>query len=240
MTNFSNQLISEIPPDINSDVYKAFDKRFKIYGGEAVYIYSFEEQKMLFAKGWEDLLGYPDAEFDMRKVEQLTDPAQLHFTKAMNEASIKFGAVPREGIEKCSYTHRINKIHKNGHRVPLFWRVSVFDHKDGHMTQIMGHAYLLSGEPFGEVVYYETHGPGGDLFDELLAETHLFESPIVSKKEIEVLALASEGFAYKEIAEKLGISQSAVEKRIRPMFKKFDVTGLPQLISFAYKNRILL
>ena len=51
--------------------------------------------------------------------------------------------------------------------------------------------------------------------------------------------MASKGFAFKEIAEKLNVSASAIEKRIIPLYKRFNVKSLPHLISFAYDNHIL-
>ena len=44
---------------------------------------------------------------------------------------------------------------------------------------------------------------------------------------------------FKEIAERLNVSQSAIEKRIIPLYKRFNVKSLPHLISFAYDNNIL-
>jgi len=51
--------------------------------------------------------------------------------------------------------------------------------------------------------------------------------------------LASEGFCFKEIADKLNVSNSAIEKRIIPMYKRFNVNSLTHLVGFAYRNNIL-
>ena len=50
---------------------------------------------------------------------------------------------------------------------------------------------------------------------------------------------SSKSYNYKQIAEKLNVSASAIEKRIIPLYKRFNVKSLPHLISFAYDNHIL-
>jgi DNA-binding NarL/FixJ family response regulator len=67
----------------------------------------------------------------------------------------------------------------------------------------------------------------------------LFNQLAISRKEKEALELAAEGYAFKEIAEKLNVSRSAIEKRMIPLYKRFNVKSLPHLISFAYDNYIL-
>ena len=85
---------------------------------------------------------------------------------------------------------------------------------------------------------YAAFGPGTSGFEETLNE-QLFHELRISRKEKEALKLASEGFAFKEIAAKLKVSQSAIEKRLIPLYKRFNVKSLPHLISFAYHNQIL-
>ncbi|MCD8411645.1 response regulator transcription factor [Tenacibaculum finnmarkense] len=61
----------------------------------------------------------------------------------------------------------------------------------------------------------------------------------ISKKEKEALYMAAKGMTFKEIAAQLNVSQSAVEKRLIPLYKRFNVKSLPHLISFAHTNHIL-
>ena len=81
-------------------------------------------------------------------------------------------------------------------------------------------------------------GPETSGFEETL-NNQLFNELGISRKEKEALELASKGYAFKEIANKLNVSQSAIEKRIFPLYKRFNVKSLPHLISFAYDNHIL-
>jgi DNA-binding CsgD family transcriptional regulator len=67
----------------------------------------------------------------------------------------------------------------------------------------------------------------------------LFYKNAISNKEKNALALIAKGYSLKEVADMLNLSQSAVEKRIIPLYKRFDVKSMPHLVSFAYENHIL-
>jgi DNA-binding CsgD family transcriptional regulator len=85
---------------------------------------------------------------------------------------------------------------------------------------------------------YAAYGPEKEEFEEELNKV-LFHHLAISKKEKEALAMVARGYSFKEIAARLGISHSAIEKRIIPLYKRFDVKSLPHLVSFAYDNHIL-
>jgi DNA-binding NarL/FixJ family response regulator len=85
---------------------------------------------------------------------------------------------------------------------------------------------------------YAAFGPETSGFEESLNE-ELFNELGISRKEKEALELAAKGYTFKEIADKLNVSQSAIEKRIIPLYKRFDVKSLTHLISFAHDNYIL-
>jgi DNA-binding NarL/FixJ family response regulator len=51
------------------------------------------------------------------------------------------------------------------------------------------------------------------------------ESPVLSKREQETLALLAEGFRYKEIADKLGISFNTVREYVHSLYAKLHVTS---------------
>lgn len=51
------------------------------------------------------------------------------------------------------------------------------------------------------------------------------ESQVLSKREQETLALLAEGFRYKEIADKLGISSNTVREYVHSLYAKLHVTS---------------
>ncbi len=62
------------------------------------------------------------------------------------------------------------------------------------------------------------------------------ESPILSKREQETLALLAEGFRYKEIADKLGISFNTVRQYAHSLYAKLHVTSRTEA-AMKYQNQ---
>lgn len=61
----------------------------------------------------------------------------------------------------------------------------------------------------------------------------------LTRREIEVLILLSEGLFNKEIAYKLNISERTVKNHISNIFKKIDVSDRTQAAVFAIKNNLV-
>ena len=61
----------------------------------------------------------------------------------------------------------------------------------------------------------------------------------LTKREIEVLILLSEGLFNKEIAYKLDISERTVKNHISNIFKKINVSDRTQAAVFAIKNNLV-
>lgn len=235
---YSRSLVSDIPADLNSDRYKYFESTIQSFEGEAVYVYSFKENRMVYAKGWEEILGYKDEEITLLTIISSSSERHAAFSSELNDRALKFLKTKTENLEKYSFTLEVEKVCKDGSLVPLFSRVAIYKATNGEIEEIIGVSQIMPTLKFGKVMQYAAYGPEKSLFEETLNK-ELFRYYVISRKEKEALKYASEGLAFKEIAHKLGISQSAIEKRIIPLYKRFNVSGLPHLISFAYKNHIL-
>ncbi|MEI6264934.1 MAG: helix-turn-helix transcriptional regulator [Sphingobacteriia bacterium] len=233
------KLISSVPIDINSSTYQEFAKTIKRFPEEAIYIYSFKENRLVYAAGWEETLGYKDSEIDLQTIVQQTDPAHAPFAFDLNDQAVKFILSSRFKMLDYSFTMEINKIHKNGSLIPMMVKLAIYSvHEDGSVKEAIGRFQINRGLRFGKVIRYASYGPNKDEFEEALNKA-LFNHIAISEKEKEALSLIAKGCSLKEIAHELGVSQSAIEKRISPLYKRFNVRSLPHLIGFAYENFIL-
>ena len=88
------------------------------------------------------------------------------------------------------------------------------------------------------VMRYDVQGPDKEEFEEVINKA-VQKFLTISGKEKEALIYVAKGFSFKEIAEILGVSSSAIEKRVQPLYKRFNVKNLTHLVSFAYENHIL-
>jgi DNA-binding CsgD family transcriptional regulator len=235
---YAKSHITDIPADLNSEEALNYQRSIPLFPEEAVYIYSFKMNKMIYASGWEDLLGYRDDEINMLTITSITAPDYAVFTNELNDKALLFIQSKTEDLEKYSFTIELKKVHKNGTQIPLIARVGVHRSENGKITEIIGRSQINRSIKFGKVMRYAAFGPDKSEFEDELNKA-LFQYCAISTKEKEALELVSKGYSYKEIADEFNVTQSAIEKRILPLYKRFDVKSLAHLIRFAYENHIL-
>lgn len=235
---FTRIRVSDIPYNSEDSCFKEYKNKIQSFIGQAVYVYSFEKNRMLYAEGWEELLGYKNEEITLFKIVSLSSKRHFNFSNELNDKALQFLLSKNKDLEKYSFTIEVEKIHKNGQIIPLFSRVGIYKSRNGKILEIIGISEKIHSRKLGNIMQYAVYGPKLSGFEETLNQ-QLFNEMAISSKEIEVLEFAAKGFTFKEIACKLNVSQSAIEKRIYPLYKRFDVKSLPHLISFAHDNHIL-
>lgn len=235
---YSLSLITDIPAALKSPEAIHFKKNIPKFPEEAIYIYSFKQDRMIYADGWEEVIGYKDDEITMVKIVSISTPEYALFSNELNDKALMFINSKTQDLELYSFTIELKKIHKNGNHVPVILRVAVFKAENGRVTEIIGHCQINRSLKFGKVMKYYAFGPAKSEFEENLNKA-LFQHFAISGKEKEALALVAKGQSFKEIANLLDVSQSAIEKRIIPLYKRFNVRSLSHLISFAIENNIL-
>lgn len=62
---------------------------------------------------------------------------------------------------------------------------------------------------------------------------------LLTERECKILALLSEGFSHRDIANELNILEAAVEKHLQNMLRKKQFVHTYQLVSWAYKEGVL-
>ncbi len=239
LPEYTLQQLTKIPIDTSSEQYQEFKRVIKRFPEEAVYIYSFKENRLIYADGWEETLGYKDAEIDLLTILSQTDPLHAPFAFDLSEQAIKFILSKKQDMLQYSYSFEARKIHKNGSLVPMQIKLAIFSvEEDGAVKEAIGRFQVNRALRFGKVIRYAAYGPEKNEFEDELNKS-LFEHIAISNKEKIVLQYVSKGLTIKEIASILDLSKSGVEKRILPLYKRFSVNSLPHLISFAHENFIL-
>jgi DNA-binding CsgD family transcriptional regulator len=236
--DYSKNFITAVPADLKSEQAQYFRQTIPKFPEEAIYIYSFKENRMIFARGWEEVVGYQDDEINMLAIVNMSAPEFAPFSHDLNDKALQFIHKKTENLEDYSFTIELKKIHKDGTLVPIIVRVSIFSSSNGHIESIIGRFQINRSLIFGRVMRYAAYGPEKEKFEEELNKV-LFKHLAISNKEKEALSLVAKGYSFKEIAHELKVSHSAIEKRIIPLYKRFDVKSLTHLVSFAYDNFIL-
>jgi len=236
--DYSRTFITDVPADLESEQAQFFKKTIPKFPEEAIYIYSFRENRMIFASGWEEVVGYRDDEINMLAIVNMSAAEFAPFSHDLNDKALRFIHGKSEDLEAYSFTIELKKIHKNGDEVPIVARVGVLSSDNGKIESIIGRFQINRGLIFGKVMRYAAYGPEKEKFEEELNKA-LFYHLAISNKEKEALSLVAKGYSFKEIAHEFNVSHSAIEKRIIPLYKRFEVKSLTHLVSFAYDNSIL-
>jgi DNA-binding CsgD family transcriptional regulator len=236
--DLTKSMITDRPADLTSPEAKELKKSILRFPEEAVYIYSFKENRMIYADGWEAVLGYKDGEINMLKIISCSVPEYAPFSNELNDKAMQFIMSKRKNLEQYSFSIELKKIHKNGTEVPLVVRVGVYRAEKGRVVSIIGRFTITRSLRFGKVMRYASYGSGKNEFEDELNKS-LFYHLAISDKERDALALAANGLAFKEIAHTLKVSISAIEKRINPLYRRFGVKSLAHLVNFAKDNHII-
>jgi DNA-binding CsgD family transcriptional regulator len=235
---FTKQKIDDQPADLLSKQALYFKSTIIRFPNEALYIYSFAENKLIYTDGWDEVLGYNNQTITLNNIIDATTPEFANFSKELNDKAILFILSKKDRLEDYSYAFEVKKMHQNGTQVPMQVRVGVFTAKEGKIETVIGRFQVNESLIFGKIMNFATYGPHKNNFEEELNKS-LFTQLVISEREKEALKLASKGLSIKQMSEALFITKSAVEKRIFPLYKRFNVNNLPHLISFAYENHIL-
>ena len=77
---YTRERVSDLPFDYNDPAYEQCKEKVLQFTGQAAYIYSFEKKRMLFANGWEELLGYKDKDITLLKIISITSERYFDFS----------------------------------------------------------------------------------------------------------------------------------------------------------------
>jgi hypothetical protein len=207
--DYSRSFITDVPADLTSDEAIHFGDTLLKFPEEAIYIYSFKKNRMIYACGWEEVLGYRDDEINMMTIVSITSPEFASFSNELNDKALRFIHSKTVELEKYSFTIELKKIHKNGSHIPLISRVGVFKAEDGKVAEIIGRSQINRSIKFGKVMRYAAYGPDKSEFEEELNKI-LFQHIAISRKEKDALELVSNGYSFNELDGYFNVSSSAI------------------------------
>jgi RNA polymerase sigma factor (sigma-70 family) len=75
--------------------------------------------------------------------------------------------------------------------------------------------------------------------DDSEAEIEMLKLESLSKRELEVLELVSEGYTSSKIGERLGISPNTVSRHRERIMKKLNIHSSPELVKFAIRTGLI-
>lgn len=231
------QFFSDTPADLNTPEAEYFRKRIIRFPDEAVYIYSFKENKLLYVDGFYEMLGYKDDEISFIDIVSTTTKEYMDIKIGLHKNLQPLFL----GTYKASTTQggsaALKKICKDGSVVNTVSGFYVTRVENNKMVEIMGRIQLIR-EPILE--HFSIQNFGFEVEKVTKDINYDVVNPYsLTEKEKEALKLVCKGYTFKEIALQLNVSSSAIEKRILPLYRKFNVHSLNHLVGFCYENHLL-
>lgn len=236
---YSKEFISDETADLSSKQANFYKNVIFKYPLEGVYIYSFEEGKMIYADGWEDVVGIASSDISMLGIVNMTCPRFAPFVHDINDKALKFLHTHNTNLTQYSFTIETKIMHQNGSEIPVVAKVKVHEtFLDGSLKSIMGRFQVDFGLKFGKIMRYAAYGPEKEKFESDL-NTNLFYPYQISLQEANIISLLAKGESKVEIASQMNQNSEQIEKRVTDLMKRFDVKNETHLIAFALENNLI-
>lgn len=200
-----------------------------IFEHEAYYLYNFEQDVVVSCGGWQNLIGTPDSEITVPFIMSATAERHRRQSNELNAKAIQYiGSLPVSERMGCCLTMYLNKLHVNGSEVPVRCGVGVVENTADGQSIVLGRFSKLHIDPELNNFRYEIISSDAHQFLHML-NNRLF--PSLNERQVLLLKLLQQGFTYKQIAESVHKSRSAIEKQVYHLMHLFEVETIPELIS---------
>jgi DNA-binding NarL/FixJ family response regulator len=208
------------------------------FSDEATYVYSLKTKKIMYAKGWMELLGYANEEISMHLLVEITTPDHKEFIQEINNQALAFILSKSANLLEYSCTTECKKLSKQGEEVALLESVKVHKSLKGKVVEVIGTYKRNPRTPHLGNKYLQASGPGIETLVEKMKLVAGNEA-LIKVRERKILKMLAQGKSMKEVAEVLFVSKSAIEKTVMPLYRKCNVRNLVELIAYAHKNGLI-
>lgn len=230
--DYTKAFLSENPLDKDVAKTKFLGEEFVTKPNEAVYVYSFKEGKMLFAKGLEEFTGIKDEEVNIIQLNSFSDNSYSDFLNEFHDRVLFYLNHHNDNLESISI-HVIREI--PAHDFPIMSILKVFETDDnGNLVSILGKIIKDNSLKTSEVIQYAFSGIVDDKFEKEI--NHLDYELSISIKNISILELLDKGFSYEEIADDLGIPTMEITERLSELLTRFKLDSEEDLLKFGKKK----
>ena len=234
--DYVNAFISDESSSQDSIERVFFEKTIDKKPGEAVYVFSFKENKLQYASGFEEIFGIKDSEVNLLMLNKLYTDDFVEFTNEYHDRILLFAYNNNNNLETFS-SKEIIKI--KGFDLALTLHIEILKtDENGNLVSIIGRINPNENIQISEIVQYAFEGDF-DL-DVLYKINHrLNYKNCVSHKMIKIIDGINKGKNSKQIARTVGYKVNIVEELIEAFKAKFNLKSESELIQFAKEKHLV-
>lgn len=238
--DYTKAFVSETPMENNSSVAKSIKKNLKIELNEAVYIYSFKENKMIFVQGFKELFGIEDEKLNMTDMIELHTNEVSIFLNEINDKTLHqiHHKTNYQDVKTLMIINVFNKITKQS--IPVLRSIYIYEsNENGNLISIIARYKKDDNLKTSNIIPYGVVSK--KIKDDFLIDINfnLNYKNAVSIYEIKIIELLEKEYNHLEIQEKLEYSEKELKKIISNLFLRFKTYSKSELINFAKKNYFL-
>jgi DNA-binding CsgD family transcriptional regulator len=233
---YTQAFLSDKKMKANSIEADFFNKKIEVKPNEALYIYSFKGNKMLFTKGFEAVLNKKDNDISIVDLNSMHTPHFEEFMYEFNDRLLLFLYNNNENIETFS-SNVIIKIKGVDTALMLNTKVYKTD-ENGNLISIIGRNTLDKKLNTTDVIQYSLIGDFKEDFLDTINNDLNF-TRCISLFNIKIISLFEEGKQSNEVSKILNISEEKINTNIEKLLKRFELLNLNELIEFSKSNCLI-
>ena len=206
---------------------------------ECAYIIDFRQNKLIFKKGFEDLLGYDEKEVTLDLIRQLYHPNDHEIANRIYKAAILHSLNnPKDSANSTLYiTFRIRK--KNGSYIKILSKSTIFELDATGMiiSSLVKFTNISFIDKTNNVNWeFKTKSLMKDFFKQQVYKA--YQNFFTNREKVVILEI-EKGLTNKEIAKKLNISEYTVATHRKNIYKKAKCHSSEELMIFCKGKGIL-
>lgn len=239
MESFFEKVTGMLSVEFDQDVSVDLPHEIHSMPGECVYVTDYKAKRLLFKKGFNQLLGYTDAEVDFDFVFKGYHHEDAVMVSQVMKAVIASGVnsfTPDPDLH-LSMTYR--KKRKDGSYIHLLSQSSVYElDARGNLLKSYTKLIDISYLNLSTAVSWSVRSNNMDnafIQSKLL---NIFENPF-TKREIEIIKEIQIGGSNREIAERLHVSHHTIATHRKHIFSKSDCHSVLDLLLYAKRLNII-
>ena len=232
--------VSSNPADLNSKEATDIKKKISYDKDEAVYIYSFKKNQILFAAGFQDLIGYPDNEVNVMNIYDIYDSKYSTLLHHFTDQTLHF--LHHNKINGDFSTYAISNIYNKitNTKLTIIKTVSVYE-KNENNNFISGIVRFKKIEnlKYDSVFQYGIVDSSKkiNLFTDNIIDFEVDNS--VNIHEIKLLELLDNNMSINSISKHFECSETQINLAINNILARFKCKNTQELINFSKQNEIL-
>ncbi|MBP7513405.1 MAG: hypothetical protein KA791_02585 [Flavobacteriales bacterium] len=206
-----------------------------LFPDQFIYVYNYSEGRMLYARGFPEVLGYKNEEVDIELLYRIFHPDDAPIVARINTAVIEAMTRirrPLDPFELClTVDYRVRKA--NGQYIKVLRQTAVFDSdpETGEVISTFSLCKDISTIKSSNSIGWQVKGRGADLLDLNALEDLMPKLQYrPTMREMEVIRKLAEGKSSKRIAHELHLSEHTVAAHRRNLLKRTGLKNTAELV----------